>query len=105
MFGRTPVMHAVNHEYRLYEYRCLKSLAADPRVDLDTTDANGWSLEDLARSRLEIHCCDDACPDECDADYQRICRKMWIIDEGKRRRLIIIREQKRQVSKVLLDGL
>ena len=48
MFGRTPVMHAVDHvhEYRL---RCLESLAADPRVDLDTTDASGWSLEDLAR--------------------------------------------------------
>ena len=45
-YGLTPVMRAVKYEENS---RCLKLLAADPRVDLDTTDANGWSLEDLAR--------------------------------------------------------
>ena len=44
-FGEAPVMRAVDEEKR----ECLELLAADLRVDLDTTDANGWSLEDLAR--------------------------------------------------------
>ena len=45
-YGQTPVMHAVNHEC---SSMCLEMLAADLRVDLDTTDKEGRSLEDLAR--------------------------------------------------------
>ena len=44
-FGETPVMRAVDEEKR----ECLELLAADIRVDLDTTDKWGHSLDDLAR--------------------------------------------------------
>ena len=45
--GATPVMLAVmNGSYR---WQHLELLAADPRVDLDTTDVKGRSLEEVAR--------------------------------------------------------
>ena len=43
--GATPVMWAV----RKKRLEVLALLAADPRVDLDTTDKEGRSLEDIAR--------------------------------------------------------
>merc|ERR1711934_402201 len=64
----------------------LEVLAADPRVDLDTTDREGRSLEEATR----------------DPETRRIVEKAKQRREEKRR---LIREQQRQVSKVLLDGL
>jgi len=46
-FGCTPVMLAVKLDYWRLEY--LEVLVADPRVDLDTTDKEGKSLERVAR--------------------------------------------------------
>ena len=43
-YGDTPVMFAV----RWKKLEHLKVLAADPRVDLDTTDKEGKSLEEVA---------------------------------------------------------
>jgi len=81
-YGVTPVMLAV----RWNSLEILAMLAADPRVDVDTTDREGRSLEEVARN----------------PDTRRV------LDEAKQRReekKRLIREQKRQVSKVLLDGL
>jgi len=75
--GDTPVMLAV----RKNKFEHLALLAADPRVDLDTIDKEGRSLEE-------------------NIQYPET-RK--VLNEARRRRLI--RAQKRQVSKVLLDGL
>jgi len=93
--GDTPVMLAVR-ENRLEH---LALLAADPRVDLDTTDKEGKSLEENTQ-----------CPET-----------LKVVNEAKRRQetttlynlhrsgfsdsLRLVRAQKRQVSKVLLDGL
>jgi len=94
LYGDTPVMLAVKQNSSKH----LKVLAADPRVDLDTTDMEGRSLEEVAT-------------------WWPLANPFWIgdretcqklVDEIKlkreeRRRLI--RKQQRQVSKVLLDGL
>ena len=45
LYGDTPVMLAVKQNSSKH----LKVLAADPRVDLDTTDMEGRSLEEVAR--------------------------------------------------------
>jgi len=57
-------------------------LAADLRVDLDALDKEGRSLEEMARSGAALK----------------------IIERAKQNRRLI-KEQQRQVSKVLLDGL
>ena len=44
-YGATPVMKAVMMRNRLEQ---LEMLAADPRVDIDTTDDKGRSLEEVA---------------------------------------------------------
>ena len=43
-YGNTPVMLTVRRK----TLENLEVLAADPRVDLDTTDEDGWSLEEVA---------------------------------------------------------
>jgi len=48
-FGNTPAMQAVKQNTLKY----LEVLVADPRVDLDTTDKEGKSLEKAARDRGE----------------------------------------------------
>jgi len=83
-YGATPVMWAVIDD----KLEHLELLAADLRVDLDTTDAEGRSLEERARDSPEA---------------------LRLVEAAKQRReerrRLIIREQQRQVSKVLLDGL
>merc|ERR1712130_213942 len=76
-YGDTPVNMAV----RYHSLELLALLAADPRVDLDTIDKDIFMRQD-------------------NAGYPGT-RK--VVTEAKKRRLI--RAQKRQVSKVLLDGL
>ena len=49
--GRTPVMLAVKQN----RLKHLEVLAADPRVDLDTTDKKGRSLEKVARWVFLLH--------------------------------------------------
>merc|ERR1711953_510545 len=83
--GCTPAMQAV--KWNTLEY--LEVLVADPRVDLDTTEVSEErkSLERVARDRGEG-------------------REKVVAKAKERRRLKrLIREQQRQVSKVLLDGL
>ena len=46
-WGNTPVMSAVKKSETKLQH--LVVLVADPRVDLDTTDSRGWSLEEVAR--------------------------------------------------------
>ena len=46
-WGKTPVMRALIENG--IEFRVLRELANDPRVDLDTTDKEGRSLEEVAR--------------------------------------------------------
>lgn len=78
--GNTPVMLAA----RWNRLEHLSVLAADLRVDLDTTDKNGKSLEEWTGNRPE---------------FRRV------VDEAKQIRRGLIRDQQRNVSKVLLDGL
>jgi len=80
--GDTPVMWAV----KMNKLKHLKVLVADPRVDLDTTDKEGRSLEKVAR----------------DPETRKVVAEAKQRREEKRR---LIGEQQRQVSKVLLDGL
>ena len=49
--GDTPVMWAV----KMNRLKHLKVLVADPRVDLDTTDKEGRSLEKVARWVFLLH--------------------------------------------------
>jgi len=91
--GETPVMLATRMERCSSRQVVIKALTADPRVDLDTTDGAGrrltyWEYEILSQ-------CDHPVTDG--VVYQAKQRR------EERRRLI--REQQRQVSKVLLDGL
>jgi len=51
--GDTPVMWAV----KMNRLKHLKVLVADPRVDLDTTDKEGRSLEKVARWVFLLHSC------------------------------------------------
>jgi len=90
--GDTPVMLAMKKN-GVRSLMVVKVLAADPRVDLDTTDKEGMSLAYLEHGILSK--CDRPVTDG--VVYQARQRR------EKRRRLI--REQQRQVSKVLLDGL
>merc|ERR1712051_1127202 len=69
------------------ELEHLALLAEDLRVDLDTTDKAGRSLEEMTRNRPEA---------------QKVLDEAKQKREEKRR---LIREQQRRVSKVLLDGL
>jgi len=85
--GDTPLMLAMR---RRDQVEHVEVLVADPRVDLDTTDKEGKSLEEVAIASGKYHCW--AQPE-----------KRKLLEEAKQRRLI--REQQRQVSKVLLDGL
>jgi len=92
-YGETPVMLATRMERFSFRQVVIKALTADPRVDLDTTDGAGrrltyWEYEILSQ-------CDHPVTDG--VVYQAKQRR------EERRRLI--REQQRQVSKVLLDGL
>ena len=48
-YDQTPVMQAVS----LNRLKPLALLVADPRVDLDTTDNEGKSLEEVASRRRE----------------------------------------------------
>ena len=50
--GNTPVMLAVKMKNRS---KHMEVLVADPRVDLDTTDKEGRSLEEVARWLLMLH--------------------------------------------------
>merc|ERR1711953_1046341 len=79
-YGATPVMWAVNYD----KLEHLALLAEDLRVDLDTTDKEGRSLEERARDSPEA---------------------LRLVEEAKQRReerrRLIRREQQRQVSKVL----
>jgi len=83
--GYTPVMLAV----RKNRLKHVEVLAADPRVDLDTTDKKGRSLEKVAR----------------DPKTRKVLAEAKQRREEKRRLNRLIRKQQRQVSKVLLDGL
>jgi len=76
--GATPVMVAAMRN----KLEHLAILAGDLRVDLDTKDKEGRSLEDMARSSAALK----------------------IIEEAKQERRLI-KEQKRRVLKVLLEGL
>merc|ERR1712037_501238 len=88
--GDTPVKFAVSCPPDwITQLEHLEVLAADPRVDLDTTDKEGKSLEEEARD----HCC------------TRVVLEAKQRREEKRRLNRLIRKQQRQVSKVLLDGL
>ena len=51
-YGYTPVMLAV----RRNRLEHLEVLDADPRVDLDTTDKEGKSLEEVAIASGKYHC-------------------------------------------------
>jgi len=84
-FGETPVMVAVKQNGLKLKH--LEMLVADPRIDLDTTDNQGKSLEEVAYE-----------------DYNWGPEKRKVLAEAKQKRRLI-REQQRQVSKVLLDGL
>merc|ERR1711971_672766 len=91
--GETPAMLATRMERCSFRQVVIKALVADPRVDLDTTDGAGrrltyWEYEILSQ-------CDHPITDG--VVYQAKQRR------EERRRLI--REQQRQVSKGLLDGL
>lgn len=52
-YGYTPVMLAV----RMNRLKHLELLVADPRVDLDTIDKEGRSLEEVARWLFLLHSC------------------------------------------------
>jgi len=85
LFGATPVMWATMYG----RLEALALLAADLRVDLSIP--NKWeSLEERARSSSEPE-------------------TLKVLDEAKKKReekrRWLIREQQREVSKVLLDGL
>jgi len=77
--GRTPVMLAVKMRNRL---KHLEVLVADPRVDLDTTDKKGRSLEKVAR----------------DPKTRKVLAEAKQRREEKRRLNRLIRKQQRQVS-------
>jgi len=81
-YGYTPVMWAVVWN----RLKHVEVLVADPRVDLDTTDNEGKSLEEVARN----------------PETRKVVAEAKQRREEKRR---LIRKQQRQVSKVLLDGL
>jgi len=85
-FGDTPVMQAVKRG----KWKHLEVLVADPRVDLDTTDKEGRSLDEVARGDIYYK------------TRQKLVDEIKLKREERRR---LIREQQRQVSKVLLDGL
>jgi len=96
-FGRgAPVMFAVWRD-RLEH---LMLLAADPRVDLNTTDMAGRSLDHRSLDHMARHVLARK------PDWLPKVRKI-LAEAGQRRerRRRLIREQKRQVSKVLLVGL
>jgi len=76
--GRTPVMLAVKQN----RLKHLEVLAADPRVDLDTTDKKGRSLEKVAR----------------DPETRKVLAEAKQRREEKRRLNRLIRKQQRQVS-------
>jgi len=76
--GRTPVMLAVKQN----RLKHLEVLAADPRVDLDTTDKKGRSLEKVAR----------------DPKTRKVLAEAKQRREEKRRLNRLIRKQQRQVS-------
>merc|ERR1712172_479139 len=88
LYGDTPVTLAVKQNSSKH----LKVLAADPRVDLDTTDMEGRSLEEVATWWWARD------PETC----QKLVDEIKLKREERRR---LIRKQQRQVSKVLLDGL
>jgi len=92
-YGETPAMLATRMERCSSRQVVIKLLTADPRIDLDTTDGAGRSL-----TYWEWEILNKCGFDETDGVvYQAKQRR------EERRRLI--REQQRQVSKVLLDGL
>jgi len=76
--GRTPVMLAVKQN----RLKHLEVLAADTRVDLDTTDKKGRSLEKVAR----------------DPKTRKVLAEAKQRREEKRRLNRLIRKQQRQVS-------
>jgi len=110
-YGCSPVMLAVKQHRSRLEH--LEVLVADPRVDLDTTDREGRSLKKAARH----------------PEVRKVAAKAKQRREERRRQETfniifpslndtlhrkfhyplrlnrLIREQQRQVSKVLLDGL
>merc|ERR1712037_991273 len=92
-YGETPAMLATRMERCSSRQVVIKLLTADPRIDLGTTDGAGRSL-----TYWEWEILNKCGFDETDGVvYQAKQRR------EERRRLI--REQQRQVSKVLLDGL
>jgi len=91
-FGCTPVMLAVKLDYWRLEY--LEVLVADPRVNLDTTDKEGTSLKKAASSARDRG-----------EEREKVVAEAMQRREERRRLKRLIREQQRQVSKVLLDGL
>jgi len=84
-YGYTPVMWAVE----MNRLKHLEVLVADPRVDLDITDKEGRSLEEVA----------------WDPKTRKVLAEAKQRREEKIRLNRLIRKQQRQVSKVLLDGL
>merc|ERR1712210_151002 len=77
-YGYTPVMWAVKQN----RLKHLEVMGADPRVDLDTTDKKGRSLEKVAR----------------DPKTRKVLAEAKQRREEKRRLNRLIRKQQRQVS-------
>merc|ERR1712126_36143 len=108
--GATPVMLALKY------YECgrtrlehLAVLVADPRVDLDTTDKDGRSLEKNIRYLEAWKMVEEAKKRREERRQENINIVFLSITSLKHHRfsvsLRLVRYQQRQVSKVLLDGL
>merc|ERR1712126_630331 len=108
--GATPVMLALKY------YECgrtrlehLAVLVADPRVDLDTTDKDGRSLEKNIRYLEAWKMVEEAKKRREEIRQENINIVFLSITSLKHHRfsvsLRLVRYQQRQVSKVLLDGL
>ena len=83
--GDTPAMRAAKKNYGNGTVQCLALLAADLRVDLDTTDKEGRRLEEVARWQGCETC---SC---CQYQFLRYSGRQ-VIEEAKQRR----EEKKRQ---------